>query len=96
MANVIAVASKLKAADFIPNYEFQLQDVVVNADEAARQKEYLKMFIEENFSIIENNSAGMPVDQLSTYLKGAKDAIAFVNLWIDSLNVMEVGDGNEG
>lgn len=92
MANVVTVTTKLKPADFLPNYEFQLQDVSVDEDESSKQKEYFKMFLEENFDIVENNSSGMTVDQLSFYLKGAKDAIAFFNLFIDSLNVVNVPD----
>ena len=89
MANVIAVATKIKPTDIIPNYEYKLQDIEVNEEEALKVKGYFQMFLEENFSVLENNTNGMTVDQIGAYIKGAKDAVAFFNLFIDSLNTKE-------
>lgn len=89
MANIIPVARKLTADDFTPNYDFQLQGVVIDEEEAAKQKAYLKMFLDENTEILSNNTSNMSIEEIGAYIKGAKDAIALVNLWIDSLNVQE-------
>ena len=52
---------------------------------------FLQMFIQENFEVVENQSSGMNAEQVNYYLKGAKDMLAFVNLWIDSLNTLDYG-----
>ena len=48
------------------------------------------MFLKENFEVLESQTSGMNTEQINAYLKGAKDAMAFVNLWIDSLNTLEL------
>lgn len=88
MANVTMVPRKLKVEDVIPNYDFQL-GIPVNEESASQQKQYFEMFLNTNFEIIESLAKKIPAEQLQWYLTGMKDAIAFVNLWIDSLNTLE-------
>lgn len=90
MADITVVARKLSSEDFTPNYDFQIQGIAIDEEESARQKQYLQMFLKENFEVLESQTSGMNVEQINAYLKGAKDAIAFVNLWIDSLNTLEL------
>lgn len=85
MADITMVPRKLKPDDVMPNYDFQL-GVPVNTEEAEKAKSYLEMFIRTNFEVIESNCSKVPAESLSTYLSGVKDMLAFVNLWIDSLN----------
>lgn len=86
MAEIIPVPRKIQFEDFIPNYDYQLKDVDINEEEASKQKIYLQMFMKENFGILESQTQSMNITQLDAYVKGAKDMMAFVNLWIDSLN----------
>ena len=88
MVNIIPVARKLQPEDFVPNYDYQLQDVPVNEVESQKQKQFLHMFLVENFEVLESQTSGMSIEQINSYIKGAKDAMAFVNLWIDSLNAL--------
>ena len=88
MVNIVPVARKLQPEDFIPNYDYQLQGIPVDEVESQKQKQFLQMFLVENFEILESQTAGMSIDQINSYIKGAKDAMAFVNLWIDSLNTL--------
>lgn len=90
MVNIVPVARKLTPADIKPNFDYQIQGLPVNEEEASKQKEYLQMFIQENFEIVESQTSGMAPEQIDSYLKGAKDTIALVNLWIDSLNTAEL------
>lgn len=92
MANIVTVPKKMRVEDVLPNYEFQLQDVQIDTQESDRQKQYLAMFVEENFEVLEQQASTIPADNRYSYLQGAKDMLAFVNLWIDSLNALEVED----
>lgn len=89
MADIVTVPKRVRIEDFIPNYEFQLQDVQIDTLESEKQKQYLTMFIGENFEVLEELSSNVPLANRYSYLQGAKDMLAFINLWIDSLNVLE-------
>ena len=84
---IVPVPNKFQVEDLIPNYRYELRGIEVNEAEAERQKQYLLMFLKENFEVVEQQlSANTDLAQLNAYLKGSKDMLAFVLLWIDSLN----------
>lgn len=88
MADIKAIAKRLSPEDVMPNYELQIQDLAIDFAQASNQKQYLEQFIRDNFEVLETRTHGMDIEGIQAYLMGAKDMLAFVNLWIDSLNVM--------
>lgn len=92
---VVPVPNKLQAEDLIPNYRYELRGVEVNEEEAERQQQYLLMFLQENFEVMQQQmDANTDLSQLNAYLKGSRDMLAFVLLWIDSLNTKADVDGD--
>ena len=92
---IVPVPNKLQAEDLIPNYKYELRGIEDNEEESERQKQYLLMFLQENFEVIQQQlNANTDLSQLNAYLKGSKDMLAFVLLWIDSLNTKADVDGD--
>lgn len=87
---IIPIMNEVRVADVIPNYRFHLSGLLVNEAVSEQQKDYLQAFLEENFDVIKQNMpASSDLGQRNAYLNGAKDMLAFVLLWIDSLNIAE-------
>lgn len=92
---IIPVIDELKAEDIMPNYRFHLKGLPINEPVSEQQKEYLKAFIEENFEVIKQTMMSTTeLSQRNAYSHGAKDMLALVYLWIDSLNIAEGVDAD--
>lgn len=94
MVGITQVNKELQPEDVMPSYEYQFQGLEVNAETSDEQKTYLKMFIKENIEVINAKFQSIPPTQLDSYLSGMKEMLAFVFLWIDSLNTQEQEEGD--
>lgn len=83
-AEIVAVMRPIHVTDFLPKVAYQIQGAEVST-EALELKEALEAFLEKNQEVIPNGAVTTDPDALEQFTKGFRNAIALVELWIDSM-----------
>ena len=90
-ANIVLVTKPLEVQDLLPKVEFILSNMSVSS-EAKDLQNMLVAFLKENESLVNNGEPLKEHQSVRDFTDGFRNAIAIVNLWIDSLYVTGVQD----
>ena len=88
-ANIVLVTKPLEVQDLLPKVEFLLSNMTVSS-EAKDLQNMLVAFLKENESLVNNGEPLKEHQSVRDFTDGFRNAIAIVNLWIDSLYVTGV------
>lgn len=83
--DVIKISSHLNISDLVnPRDEFKFTKAVI-APEAEELKEGFKAMLGENWELVSQDK-----DEPLGYIKGFQNAVAIMNLWIDSMYITAI------
>lgn len=80
---IVPVMKPIQLTDFMPKVGYQIQGATISTD-AQQVKEALYAFLELNQEVIPNGANTTDPNDLEQFTKGYRNAIAMVELWIDS------------
>lgn len=86
---IVQVAKPLQVTDFLPKVAYQIQGAAIST-EAQDIKEALYAFLGINQDVILNGANTTDPNDLEQFTKGYRNAIAMVELWIDSQYVTKM------
>ena len=84
--DIVTVMKPLDVHDFLPRIEYMLKGATISS-EAKDLQGMLQAFIEENKELINNGEEFKSDADMRLFTDGFKNALAIVNLWIDSLYI---------
>lgn len=87
--DIVSVMKPLDVHDFLPKMEYMLQGATVSSEAKDLQK-MLESFLGENQELINNGSEFKDNAEMKSFIEGFRNALAIVNLWIDSLYITQV------
>lgn len=87
--DIVPVMKPLDVHDFLPKMEYMLKGATVSSEAKDLQK-MLESFLGENQELINNGSEFKDSTEMKSFTDGFRNAIAIVNLWIDSLYITQL------
>ena len=89
--DVVSVMKPLDVHDFFPKMEYLIKGATVSSEAKDLQK-MLESFLEENKELINNSSEFKDAAEMKSFTEGFRNALAIVNLWIDSLYITQLSE----
>lgn len=87
--DIVTVIKPLSVQDFLPRVEYLLKGASVSS-EAKDLQSMLQAFLEENKELINNGEEFKSDSDMRLFTDGFRNALAIVNLWIDSLYITQL------
>ena len=87
--DIVTVMKPLDVHDFLPRVEYMLKGASISS-EAKDLQSMLQAFIEENKELINNGEEFKNDTDMRLFTEGFRNALAIVNLWIDSLYITQL------
>ena len=87
--DIIPVMKPLDVHDFLPKMEYLLKGASVSSEAKDLQK-MLEAFLGENQELINNGLEFKDNAEMKSFTEGFRNALAIVNLWIDSLYITQL------
>jgi hypothetical protein len=87
--DIVPVMKPLDIHDFLPKMEYMLKGATISTESKDLQG-MLESFLKENQELINNGSEFKDNTEMNTFIEGFRNALAIVNLWIDSLHITQI------
>lgn len=87
--DIITVMKPLDVRDFLPKIEYMIKGATISSEAKDLQK-MLEAFIEQNKELISNGIEFQNDSDMKSFTNGFRNALAIVNLWIDSLHITQL------
>lgn len=87
--DIVPVMKPLDVHDFLPKMEYMLKGATISTESKDLQG-MLESFLKENQELINNGSEFKDNIEMNTFIEGFRNALAIVNLWIDSLHITQI------
>lgn len=87
--DIVTVMKPLDVRDFLPRVEYLLKGASISS-EAKDLQNMLQLFIGENKELINNGTEFKNDNDMRLFTDGFRNALAIVNLWIDSLYITQL------
>lgn len=87
--DIVSVMKPLDVHDFLPKMEYMLKGATVSSEAKDLQK-MLESFLGENHELINNGVEFKDSAEMKSFADGFRNALAIVNLWIDSLYITQL------
>lgn len=87
--DIVSVMKPLDVHDFLPKVEYLIKGATISS-EAKDLQDMLESFLSENQELINNGLEFKDDTEMKLFTDGFRNALAIVNLWIDSLYITQL------